>query len=753
LVNKNSVEVDSKKINTEDIYNYIKQKPNRKMLFLFRFHLGVYNYAKLGKRETRFDKWLMNAIGEPPVILDTLLTKKSVKQIKLYMNSKGYFNSIVSKNIIYKKKKANIKYIIHSQNPYKIRNISYSIENEHIKYDVLSDTANSLITRGNNYDVDILQNERDRITTNLKNDGYYYFEKGFITYNIDSALANNQLDINMEIRNPVFKRKDYPDSLIKMDHKRYTINDINIYTDYNSLDLDTAKYKKIIYYAALRKKTAAPVKYNFLYKKDTLHIKPKTITQSIFFKQGDYYQLNDVNQTNNRLTDLKMFKFINIQFSESPKDTSTNQNTLDCKIQLTQTPVQSFSIETEATNSAGNPGVAGDVVYQNKNVFRGAEIFKINVSGAMEIQNISDEKSTETGIQKIFNTVETGVEASLDFPKFFIPIKQERFPKYFRPETTINTGVNYQDRPDYTRYIINVSYGYEWKESQTKKHIIYLPEISSVKIFPTQEFKNTIDSINDPRIRNSYEDHLTMALKYSFIFNNQQTSKKKEFSYFRGNIETSGNILRALNRIFNNYQFADGHYEVFNIPYAEYMRADMDYRHYFVFDKSNTLVLRGLLGAGMAYWNSNVLPFEESFYAGGANSLRGWSIYAVGPGSCNTVNTGFNKTGDIDIEANAEYRFPIYGFLKGAFFIDAGNIWLNKKNPLMPDAEFEFDRFYKEIAIDAGFGARFDFSFFIMRLDAAIPFRDPLQPENERWRFNKISKDRIQFNLGIGYPF
>ena len=749
LVNKNIIKIDNKKnVSIDDIGSYIKQKPNRKILMFFRVHLSVYNMFKIGKKERKWKKWLYNTIGEPPVILDTLLTNKSVKQIKLYLNSKGYLNSQVKKEIIYKKKKATIKYIIKSAEPYCIRNINYSIANDYIRSLVINDTVNSLIKTGDNYDADVLQSERERITTNLKNEGYYYFAKEFISYNVDSAFGNHKLDIAMEIRDPVVKsnsRISGTDSLIKVPHKRYFIKDINVFTNFNSLDIDTTRYKKYPYLAAPRKKSAAPAVYNFLYK-DTLRIKPKTITQSIFFEQGDYFNLKDVDQTYTGLMDLKMFKFVNIQFDPAdagPSDSSKMPKPmLDCKIQLTRTPVHSFSIETEATNSAGNLGVAGNLLYQNKNIFRGAEIFNFKIRGAMEIQKILGEKNSPT--------IETGAEAGFIIPKFMIPVKQERFPKRFNPKTIINTGINYQKRPDYTRYILNASYGFEWKESQFKKHIVYIPEINSVKIYPTIHFDSIIKSLNDPKIRNSYEDHLTMAFKYSFIYNNQQVNKNKNFSYLRLNFETSGNIPRAINKTLNNYQFADGSYTMFHIKYAEYLRADADYRRYFNFNDLTRLVFRAAFGYGLAYWNSTVLPFEKSFFAGGANGIRAWRIYSLGPGGYNDpAMIDLNRTGDIDIESNLEYRFPIYSFFKGAFFIDAGNIWLNKKNPQMPDAEFKWDRFYKEFAIGGGFGVRLDFNFFIIRLDAAIPFKNPSRPENNRWGLN----EHINFNLGIGYPF
>lgn len=757
LVKRNVIKLDNKDVVIDDVSSYIKQKPNRKMLGFFPFHLYVYNYAMKGKKVSHFDSLLIRVIGEPPVILDTLLTNKSVNQIKLYLDSKGYFNSKVWREINYNKKhkKATIKYIAQISQPYYIRSLNYSISDETIRAIVKSDSANSLIIHGKRYDTDVLQSERERITTKLKDNGYFYFSKEFITYDVDSALGSHQLDIKLYVRDPVVKSPDNPDSLVTEHHKKYTINDINIYPDYSFTEQDTVKFKRYLYLAAQRRKKAAPSVYNFIYN-DTLRIKPKTITQSVFFKQGDEYKLRDVDQTYNRLIDLKMYKFVNIKFSE-PVDTALKGNLLNCEIQLTRTPIQSFSTEAEATNSAGNLGVAGDFLYQNKNVFRGAEIFNLKIRGAMEVQKVFNQKDNQTNIQHIlpFNTIETGAETSLNIPKFLIPVKQERFPKYFKPKTTIDAGINYQKRNDYTRYIINVSYGFEWKETEQKKHIVSFPELNSVKIYRSLAFDSLLQSMSDPKIINSYQDHMIEAIKYSYIYNGQELSKNKSFTWWRGNAEISGFPLRFINqKILNSYHFADGHYLLFGIRYAEYVRGDVDYRHYFVLNEISSIAVHALGGLGYAWGNSSVLPFEKSFYAGGSNSIRAWKIYSLGPGSSpDTLKAQLNKTGDINIEGSFEYRFKIYSMLKGALFVDAGNVWLNKKNAELPNGEFKPDRFYKEFAIAAGFGTRFDFSFFVIRLDAAIKVRDPAQPENQRWVPFAFGLKHISLNFGIGYPF
>lgn len=756
LVNKNTIVSDNKLVKTDEASDFIKQKPNRRILGMFRFHLAVYNYAAKGGITSKTDSFLVD-IGEPPVILDTLLTEKSVKQIKLYLFSKGYFDATVNDEIVRKKKKkkANITYLITSGTPYKINKIEYEVDDPAVRNLIISDSVNSLLKSHVVYDADVLQSERERVETFMKNDGYFRFSRELIKYRVDSTLGSHEMDITIEVKNPSFGIVGFKDSIVSYAHKRYKYNQISIYSNFNSLALDTSGYKKIVFIANKGIKNKEESEYIFIFS-DKMRINPKIITQAVFYKKGDYYNLKNVERTYSNLMDLKMYKFVNVQFFEADLDSTSNLYLLNSKVFLTPTPVQSYSIETEATNSSGNLGIAGNLIYQNKNIFRGAEIFNFKIKGAMEVQSVLGGAEDESGIQSYlpFNTIETGAEAGIDIPRFLLPINQEVFSKSFRPKTFIKMGVQYQKRPDYTRYIINGTYGFEWKENVSKKHTVYLADINSVKIYPTELFEQIINGFNDPKIQNSYKDHMTLAGRYSFLYNNQQINKSRDFDYFKGEFETSGFIMRGINKLLNNYNFSDGSYMLFYQKYAQYIKTSIDYRHYFVFPNSNKLVARGLAGYGLAYANSTVLPFEKSFFAGGSNSVRAWSIYSLGPGSFNDEQTVMlNRTGDIDIEGNLEYRFPIYSFFNGAFFMDAGNIWLNKKNELMQGAEFKIDRFYKEFALGAGFGARFDFSFFIMRLDMAYPLRDPSKAEGYRWVAGKFDMKRVNFNLGIGYPF
>lgn len=242
-------------------------------------------------------------------------------------------------------------------------------------------------------------------------------------------------------------------------------------------------------------------------------------------------------------------------------------------------------------------------------------------------------------------------------------------------------------------------------------------------------------------------------MKYSYIYNNQEINKLKNFIYFRGNIETSGNILNAIDQFVKAPKNEEGYYTLFNIRYAQYIRLDVDLRYYVLLSENRRVAIRGIFGIGVPYGNSEDLPFEKGFYGGGANGMRGWRFRSLGPGTYVNDDTDFDRMGDLKLEGNIEYRFPIYKFFKSAIFIDAGNIWLLNTDDSFPGGKFEFDDFIEEIAMDAGIGLRFDFGFFVFRIDGALPIRNPALPAGERWTFNRIELERINWNIGIGYPF
>jgi hypothetical protein len=749
LLHRNTIEVESSDIKPEQLRPYYRQRPNRRILGFYRFHLNVYQYANR-RRDNRFNRWLKNTVGEPPVVFDQALTESTRRQFDLFMQSKGYFNAEVDYEVEPRKRKALVTYNITGNTPYRIRDIEYRITDSHLAGYVFADTVESLIQRGQRYDADLLQQERERIARNLKNQGFFHFSREFIVYQVDSTLDSHQVDLFMVFHNPGSGRGGAADTLDMPRHKRYIVDNIFIFPDYSpfrpqTLFADTTRYR--------HGRVDGPV-YTFLHE-GPMRIRPRALVQNILLEQGRYFRARDVEQTYNYLSGLRSFRFINVQFSEARDPVSgTPSDTLgflDARVQLARSPANAFTIEAEGLNSSGNLGVAGNFLFQNRNVFRGAEILNLRLKGALEV---TGETTTEEVIQRLpFNTLELGAELSLDFPKLLFPIPMERISKNARPKSTVLTGINYRQRPDYTRYILNVSYGFEWSENPRKRHYLHPLEISSIKIFNDSILQANIPAGN-PLILSRFRDHLITGLKYSYAYNTQDLSVDRDFVYFRGNFESAGNLLNLATRFVETSQDEAGSSTIFNIPFAQYLKGDADFRYYRVFDSNHSLVFRAMAGVGVPYGNTNVLPFVKSYYGGGANGVRAWRIYSLGPGGYqDTLGLRFDKYGDIKLEANVEYRFAIYRFWHGALFMDAGNVWFIEENPQFPDGSFAADRFYREIALGTGLGLRMDFDFFVVRVDMGVPVHDPGQPAGDRWISGWPKLRQFNFNLGIGYPF
>ena len=801
LLQKNHIVDKDTKVDKSEIEAYIKQKPNRKILLIFRFHLWLHNLAnenrikrkrilhdkKMENRNNRriakgkksktydrqlFGEWLLN-VSEPPVIYDSLAAKKSAKQIKLFLNNKGYFISSVSDSVVHwrRKNRASVYYTIKAENPYLINKVEYKIPDELLKYYVISDSANCLLKPSNNYDVDVMQKERERISSELSNNGYYLFTKDYVYYEIDSTIENNRVNITLGIKNYAYKYSDYSDSIMEKPHQRFYIKNIYIQPDFVSKKMDYIQKDTIRIESGTGKEIADSVKgkdvdYYILHTQD-LKFKTRVLLGCVFLRKGELYQLQNVDDTYKRLSELKSFKTISIYFKPVGGDF------LDCHIQLSPIPKQSFTLETEGTNTGnGNLGISGSIVYQNRNLLKGAEVFELRLKGGIEAQKTANSNSANLNPASQFNTIELGPELNIYIPRFVIPFKIKAS-KRSNPKTIFTTSFNFQQRPDYTRYIYNMSYSYTWKETAKKRHTISPIVINFVKV---ELQSNFLDNINDLYLINSFTDHMATSTRYSFTYNEQNIKKEENFSFFRANGESSGNILRGIYSLANVIkentfvQNDKGSYTVYDVAYSQYLRVDGDFRYYFNSNEINKVVLRLAAGIGKPLANFKALPFERSFFSGGANGIRAWQARTLGPGSYNDgEEISFGQIGDGQIEANVEYRFKMFKMLNGAIFIDAGNTWLQKKDVGRPGGDFQFDRFTKEIAIGSGVGVRADFGFFIIRFDTGVKIRDPKFLEEKRWVVENLfdaewkrvyrlehsnrKYDFFTFNLGIGYPF
>lgn len=755
LLDKVNLKIDQPSLDKEEIVSIIKQKANKRILVIGRFHLGAYNISTMGKTR-KWKTWLGNTVGEPPVILDSALNERSEQQIKLYLQKKGYFHASVKNTITYKKgSRARVDFDIHCNKPYRIRNIQYEVSDPGLDT-LIKNAPGTLIEKGRIFDEGTLAAEQARLQRYLQDRGYYRFQKEHIYFDIDSALGGYLLDIEVVVTDEGFHTIPFGDSVQFRPHKKHSINKVFIIPDYNIFRKDVVFQDTAWLGAGLQ------VAYN-----KEMRYKPGIFKRSIFFQQGDVYSRTSVEDTYKRLTSLRNFKAVNIDFLPYSEDSS--KASLDAFIKITPAKKQSYSLAAEGTHSSGNFGVSGSWIYQNKNVFKGAEIFEVKLRGALEVQQLAVDIANENIASFVpiqtFNTVELGPEFSLTYPSALVPFLSGRFGKSSLPRTTFMTAVNFQRRPDYERTIVNGSLAYSWRQGKRIQHAYNPLDLNYVFVTLQPEFEATLDRINDVLIRQSYRPLLIPSfLKYTFTYSEQEEKKRTRY-FFRALFQTSGLLFNSYNRLagtertFNSTDtIADPSksYILFGIKFSQFWLTEIDFRAYHKVVEENVLAGRFNFGIGVPYGNSNVLPFVKSFFGGGANDMRAWTARTLGPGSFpKAKEQSYEQIGDIKLQTSLEYRFRVYKMFKSAIFLDAGNIWMLRSDSITqrPGGQFRFDKFYRDIALGTGLGFRVDFSFFIIRLDLGIPLYDPGYAEGDRWVIAVPGRRPVRLNLGIGYPF
>jgi outer membrane protein assembly factor BamA len=740
ILDRNKIKTDNKDLNIEELEGFIHQKPNNKALGFIRLNTFFYERFR--------PKWIRETLGKKPVIYDSMQVANSMRDMKSYLAAKGYFHAELDKNVKKSKKAAKVTYIIYSGLPYTLRNVSYSIPDSQLEDFVKRDVENSLVKPGTNFDTYRLDDERHRLTTYLRNQGYYFFNRDYISYKVDSNFQSRQMDIVIEFQQPKDRDKE-TGQIVEKKHLRYRMNDIIVNTDFRIMIDEYIPFDTLVVPQWI-KFPERPYKYYFLFH-DKLRLTPPTIDRFIFLRGGRYYSVDNANLTYNRLSNLAISRFVNMNLVPVEEFPDEGYGYLNAYIDIGRNPVQVYSIEAEGTNTGGSLGIGSNFVYTNRNLLRGGEVFTVKLKGGLEMQRSFGES---TPFFLGFNTVETGIEARLTLPKLFLPGRQQKYTRHAAPSTTFATGLNFQLRPDYTRYILNFSFGYEWRETITKSHVWIPAELNSVRIFRTAEFSDWLYGLKDQRLVYQYTNHLVPLTRYIFTFNNQPLRKHRDFMFFRGSAESSGNFLYLADDMLEQPTTDEGYYTKLGIRYAQFVRGEADYRYYKFLNPESNLVFRIAGGIGVPYGNSEVLPVEKGFYAGGANGIRGWEIRALGPGSFSDPENEFDKMGEIWMESNVEYRFPLYSFLKGAVYVDAGNIWLLRENLDFPGGEFDAATFSDQIAISTGFGFRVDLSFFIFRVDTGIKLKDPSKEISDRWiDVSKLRLRDVVWNFGIGYPF
>lgn len=727
---------NARDISRAELISHLRQQPNMRILGIWRLNLGIYNLS--GRDETRgINRWLRQT-GEPPVILDPALVDMSALRMKLSMNHKGYYQAEVSDSIIIlSDKKAKVVYNINAGPRFLLNELDFQIEDRNLVSLVKSDSVNSLLRRGRPFSTELLESERDRVARHLRNNGFYYFSREYIYFMADSTVGNNKVNSTMVVMQPP---PNTPGGRPDGNHARYSIRDVifNVGGDSNDLAfegavssilMDSINYQGYI--------IAFDEQFDF---------KPGVLVNSSFLAPGDLFRATMVERTQQSLSGLRIFKYINIRFREVEGETDIHgNNLLDCVIHVVPGKYQSYALEVEGTNSSGNMGIATNIMYQHKNIFKGAELFTLSARLARQNQFVG-------GSQEQFNTAEYGGEASVVFPNFLIPIRIEQFRQRFSPKTTIAMAYNFQRRPDYTRTIANARLGYTWRAPRFSSHALFPLDFNLVNIKSVSPL--FWDAISNTFLRYAYEDHLIAGINYSYLYNQQEFGRgAHDFWYFRYTLESAGNVLDLMAPLMaaqNNY------YNTFmGIRYAQFFKTDVDIRYHDAIDRDHSVTYRFFAGVGVPYGNLKVLPFEKRYYAGGANSIRAWPVRSLGPGAHQATRLAFyNQTADIKLELNVEYRFPIFWVLEGALFIDAGNIW-DLRPGLSPEGMFRFNEFYEQIAVGTGFGARFDFNYFLFRIDTGLKVHDPAATSGQRWipLSRPYTWNDVAFNFAIGYPF
>lgn len=743
LLDKISIKVEGNNVyGSEELRNFLKQQPNHKMLWLTKTRLGIYNLS--GTDTSKWYNRRLRSLGEAPVIYDSLLTLESRDQLRQAFFNKGFLNAeAFADTVITGDKKMAVNYTVVTGEPHIIKEIERIYPDDEISEVLRRDSMRSAIRVGDKLDVSLLEAERERLTTMLRNRGYYTFNKELITFNADTTAGSMDVELTMTVSQPEggnVKGEEIPE--------KYVVRNVVFITDFDagmSFGTGNVQVQDTVFYKNIE----------ILYG-EKQYLRPSVLWENNFIIPGRPYREIDVQRTYNALSRFEILKFIDIRFV--PKGTIDGEGILDAYILLTPTKSQSVAVEVEGTNSEGDLGVALGVSYSHSNIGKGSEAFTAKVRGAYE--------SLSGNLDGLINDryMEYSLDMRLSFPKFKAPFLRETFKRRVNATTDLSMSINYQERPEYTRIISTVGWNYRFTERLNRNRHILTPIDINYVYLPKSTY-DFIDQIapDNPLLRYSYEDHFIMRLGYAFYHTNKrnalpwQRGYQKNIYTIRANAEIAGNLLFALSNIFQPHRdFRENPYRVFGIPYSQYFKVEGEYTLLHIFNHRNSVAFQAMMGVGYPYGNSTILPFEKRFYGGGANGVRGWSVRTLGPGAfpgTNSVSDFLEQCGDIRFKMSAEYRAKLFWVVELGAFIDVGNIWTIKNYENQPGGLFKFNEFYKQLAAAYGLGLRLDFNYFLLRFDLGMKAHNPAMGQepwpliHPRWR-----RDHA-FHFSIGYPF
>lgn len=747
LLDKINLEIDDSthQLREQELINYVRQQPNHRVLWGTKLQLGIYNMS--GRDTTKWwNRWIRK-MGQPPVVYDSALTSASVRQLRKALENKGYLEAEVEADTIVnqKKRKMQVIYRLNPGKPHVVRSIHYVFPGDSLRKIIMADSNRFVVREGDPLDRTLLETHREVITSNLRDKGYYGFTKEYITFSADTTENSYDVDLTVIVNPPASAAQGN----IGIDTQNpYRIRRVVVATNYDpstTLRLDSITSSDRVDYKGLE----------ILYD-GKRYLRPGVIRENVFFNPGDRYNTKEVDRTYDALSRLSILKFINVRFI--PVASIEGEDWVDAYVLLTPGKSQAVALELEGTNSEGDLGVAASIGYTHRNIGHGSETFGLKFRGAYE--------SLTGNIEGFIHNryMEYSLESSLSFPKFKFPFLRDEFKRKIRATTDFNMSVNYQERPEYTRIIATAGWSYRWTERNNRNRHTFTPIDINYVYLPesTNDFINQIAPDN-PLLRYSYEDHFIMRLGYTFY----RTNKRPETAWtrrlqrniftLRVNAETAGNMLFAINSIFNHRSdFRNNPYKVFGIRYSQYMKAEVDFGFTHIFDHRQSVAFHGGFGIAYPYGNSTILPFEKRFYGGGANGVRGWDVRTLGPGAfngTNSVSSFINQCGDIRLEMNAEYRAKLFWVVELGAFIDVGNIWTIHNYATQPGGMFHFNSFYKQLAAAYGLGLRLDFTYFLLRLDLGMKAHNPAMGQEPWPLIHPRWKRDSSLHFSIGYPF
>ena len=695
---------DDKAVTASQLESYVRQRPNAKWFSLLKIPLATYCLA--GKDTTKWINRTLHKIGEEPVVYDSISALRTTEDLRTALQNMGYIHADVVTLKETKGHKINLVYLLHPGDSYNISNMNYEIADPQIDSLLkVYDQSAPLYKTGERFSVNGLDDLRKRFTAYLLNNGYYKFNKDYISFNVDTMRNSRDVDVTMKIA--PFRSTDSLQSTL---HPRYTMRNIT--------------------YSGLTD--------------SRLRLRTSQLNLNTAMKSGKPFSADDLQRTYNNFARLQSVGYTNIRFTEHP-----DSFFLDSDIQLGLNKRHAISFQPEGTNTAGNLGAAALLTYENRNLFHGSEVLSIQLRAAFE---------AITGLEGYQNEdyEEYNVESKLSFPRMVAPLLSTDFKRNSRATSELSLSYNLQNRPEFHRRVFSAAWRYRWtSQSRHSSFRIDALDLNYVLMpWISATFKHDyLDSVSNRNaiLRYNYEDLFIMKVGAGYSYSKGPHALKTNF-------ELAGNLLDAASRLLSASKNSNGQYTIFNIAYAQYIKGDIDYSHHFEFDENNTLVLHCALGIAYPYGNSTILPFEKRYFSGGANSVRGWSVRELGPGKFKGTDGRIdfiNQTGDLKIDLNAEYRTYLFWKFNGAAFIDAGNIWTIREYDEQPGGKFKLTEWYKQLAVAYGLGLRLNFDYFILRFDMGMKAVNPSY-DNTRHHYpilhHNFGRD-FSFHFAVGMPF